>query len=112
MLYRKSDAKNFSIPGGTTGVLYPPSPNSDQSIARIQVDGVYPKKGHSINEICTETLYVLSGPLEIEYHNQWFKLNERDVFVILPFHKYRTKGKGEAFVFITPSWDPKQNHIV
>ena len=96
MLYHKSDAKSFTIPGGTEGVLYPPSLKGDQSVAVISMDGHYPKEGYSRNDVCTETLYLLEGAFEIEYDGAWHTLIPGDIFMILPDHKYRTKGMEDA----------------
>ncbi len=112
MFVAKDKAQKFSIPGGTNGLLYPPSPKGDQSMAVIEMDGVYPEKGHSLNDICTETIYQLEGQFRIEVNGQWHELKSGDLLMILPGNKYKVTGKGKACVLISPSWDSKQNHIV
>lgn len=115
MFYSQQDAQPFTIPGGaqgTKGFLYPPHPNAEQSVAYIEMDGVYPERGYSMNDICTETIYVLDGFMEIEYDGAWHRLQPHDMLMILPKHRYRSKGTGTAMVFITPSWDKTQNHII
>ena len=112
MVYSKKDAQLFTLPGGTTGVLYPPSPLKDQSVAVIEMDGQYPQAGYSINDTCTETLYMLEGSFRVEYDGMWHTLHPGDLLMLLPGKKYRTEGKGKACVFISPSWNSKQNHII
>lgn len=112
MFIKKSDAQEFSIPGGTKGLLYPPSPKGDQSIAYVEMDGFYPERGYSINDLCTETLYMIEGVFEIECGGVKQVIGAGDIFMILPGNKYRTVGKGKALDLITPSWDKQQNHIV
>lgn len=128
MLFHSSDAQTFTIPGGTSGLLYPPSPKGDQSVAVVELDGIYPEKGWSVNDICTETLYVLEGELKLIVQKEpdprvprlredgndkeeEYALVSGDLFMILPGNKYRLSGKGTSCVFITPSWDSSQNNI-
>ena len=129
MHFRVLDGHSFTIPGGTTGVLYPAHPKGEQSVAVVKLDGVYPEKGYSLNDVCTETLYVLEGeikmyslevkmgsgtdsPGETEPDPKEYTLEPGDLFMIVPGNKYRLTGKGRACVLITPAWDSKQNHIV
>ena len=112
MYYSEKNAQHFTIPGGTKGVLYTASPKDDQSIAVIQMDGKYPQFGYSLNDICTETLYMLEGSFRVEYDGAWYTLSPGDLLMLLPGKKYRTEGKGKACVFISPAWDSTQNHIV
>lgn len=112
MHFKEKDAQHFTIPGGTNGILYPPSPKGDQSFAVVVLDGRYPEKGYSINDICTETLYVFQGSLKLEANGVSYTLEVGDLFMILPETKYRLSGKGKAGVIISPSWDSNQNHII
>ncbi len=112
MHIQKPQAEKFSIPGGTEGVLYPPSPLGDQSVVQLEMDGKYPQKGYSINDVCTETVLLLEGRFEVEYGDDRFILNPGDMVMLLPKKKYRITGKGKAVVCIAPSWDSKQNHII
>lgn len=112
MFIKKSQAEAFTIPGGTEGVLYPPSPLGDQSVAQLELDGEYPAQGYSINDICTETVLLLEGMFKVEYSGDECTLNPGDMIILLPKKKYRITGKGKAIVSIAPSWDSKQNHII
>jgi len=112
MLIHQKDAQSFTIPGGTQGYLYPPSPQGNQSIAVVETDGRYPKKGYSINDVCTETLYMLEGEFTLTHNDDTIILKTGDVFMILPNNKYSISGKGKACVFISPSWESNQNHII
>lgn len=112
MIIHKENAQVFTIPGGTSGLLYPASPKGDQSLAVVETHGVYPEKGYSINDICTETLYMLEGEFQLHYNNDVFLLKPGDVFMVLPGNKYKIIGNGKACVLISPSWDSAQNHII
>ncbi|MCW1930540.1 MAG: cupin domain-containing protein [Candidatus Kerfeldbacteria bacterium] len=112
MYYKKSQAQQFTIPGGTDGVLYPAHPKGEQSIAYIEMEGEYPVGGYSFNDVCTETLYMQEGHFTVEYGGETFELDPGDVLMLLPGKKYRTWGKGKAVIVITPSWDKAQNHII
>ena len=112
MYITSSNAQSFTIPGGTTGVLYPPHPKGEQSVAVVELDGQYPEKGYSVNDVCTETLYVMEGELSIDTEKDIVRMTKGDLFMILPGMRYRLTGKGKVCVLITPSWDSAQNHIV
>lgn len=112
MFYSRKDAQEFTIPGGTRGYLYPTHPKGEQSIAYIEMDGVYPETGHSLNDRCTETIYLLEGSFDIEYKGEWHTLQPHDLLMIEPGNTYRTRGRGKAMVVITPGWDKSQNHII
>ena len=112
MLARKKDARKFKISGGTKGLIYPSSPKGDQTIAMVEMDRIYPEKGYSINDNCTETIFMLSGKFKMEVSGKKYTLKKGDMFTILPGNKYRIKGKGRAMDFISPLWDSTQNHII
>lgn len=112
MIIKKEQAEKFIIPGGTEGVLYPPSPRRDQSIAIVEMDGIYPEKGFSINDFCTETIFMLEGELEVEIEGKTYIIKPGDMAVIEPLNKYRVRGKGKSIDLITPAWDKAQNHII
>lgn len=112
MLVRKADAKPFTIPGGVEGLLYPSSPNGDQTIAAVFQDGVYPATGYSINDVATETIYCLEGSMMIEANGERYDLAPGDLFMVFPGTKYRIEGKGKSVDFITPAWERNKNRIV
>lgn len=112
MIVKKEQSSNFTIPGGTEGRIYPSSPKGDQTIAYVTTDGVYPEKGWSINDKCTETIFMIEGAFELEVNDEKFRLEKDDLFIILPGNKYRIKGKGTALDLITPAWDKDQNKII
>ena len=112
MFTKQSEALGFEIPGGTKGRLYPAHPNGEQSLAVVQMDGHYPEKGWSLNDVCTETIYLQEGTFTIEAGSETYTLNPGDQLMILPGTKYRISGSGTAAVLISPSWDSNQNHIV
>ncbi len=112
MINKKQEAEQFTIPGGVEGVLYPPGPGGQFSIAVVSQDGVYPAKGRSMNDVCTETMYVQEGRLTVEVDDATYELVAGDVLSITPGQKYRIRGKASTVDVITPAWDKKQNHIL
>ena len=111
-LYKKADGQDFKIDGGTSGVIYPPHPKGDHTIARLKMEGVYPVLGYSINERCSETIVMIKGKFKIRANDNVAEIGEGDVFVITPGTKYRVEGNGEALDVITPKWDKGQNKVV
>ena len=112
MFIKKSQSKDFSIPGGTNGKIYPSSPDGDFTLAHVSMDGFYPQKGFSINNTSKETLYILEGSFKVEVEGELFKLEKGDVIMIDPQKKYRIEGKGEALDIITPAWEKNINKII
>ncbi len=112
MLIKKEEAKDFQIPGKTDGILYPSSPKGDQTIAVVQMKGVYPQKGWSLNDVSTETIFLLEGRFTIETKEKKYELFPEDMFLVFPNTKYRIRGEGKAIVLITPSWETNKNKIV
>ena len=112
MFYKNSQAVKFSIPGGTNGLIFPSSPKGDQTMAVVEMDGVYPETGYSLNDFCTETIYLLEGSLLAEVGGQEYNLTPGDLLVILPGNRYRITGRGKSVDLITPAWDKAQNHIL
>ena len=112
MFIKKNQTEKFSIDGGTNGYLYPNHPKGEQTVAFVEMDGVYPLKGYSLNDVCTETIFVVEGSLEVEIEGQKEILKPGDMVMILPGNKYRVEGKGKSVDLITPAWDKKQNHIL
>lgn len=112
MFVKKEAAQEFSIPGGTRGRIYPSSPKGDQTIAMVEMDGVYPERGYSRNDFCTETIFMLEGFFELEADGKKYHLEAGDLFMVLPGMQYRISGKGRSIDFISPAWDKSQNHII
>jgi len=112
MLIKKLASKKFSIAGGTEGLLYPSSPDEDFTVAQVTMDGKYPQKGYSINDISKETLFMLDGCFEVGIEKEKFILKKGDMLIIFPNKKYCIKGKGTAIDIITPAWEKNKNKIV
>jgi mannose-6-phosphate isomerase-like protein (cupin superfamily) len=105
--------KRFKIPGGTEGILFPPDKNKAQQIAIVTMrKGVYPEKGYSINDVCTETMYLLNGKLAVTINNKKYMLKPGGLISVYPGQKYTVKGTGTSIDVITPAWDAKQNRIM
>lgn len=112
MYLNKNDAESFQIPGGTKGLLYPSHPKGEQTIAVVSMDGIYPESGYSINERCTETMYITKGEMVVTVDGTEHALGEGDVLMILPWQKYSCRGQADSVDIITPAWDGDQNHLV
>lgn len=112
MLYKLDQAERFTIPGEIRGLLYPSHPLGAQTIARIHLQGRYPEAGYSLNNYCTETLFMLSGILILTYGLETYSLSAGDLFYILPGKAYSLTGTADCLVFISPQWDSTQNRIV
>ena len=110
--FRREEAAAFTVPGGTTGVIYPSHPHGEHTIAHVSMKGAYPDSGYSINDRCTETLFMLSGSFAVRVDEKVYHLEKGDELIILPGSKYRIEGEGEALDLITPSWDKAQNKLV
>ncbi len=113
MFIRKKERKPFEIPRGTKGKLYPSSPKGDQTVAFVEMDGIYPEKGWSVNDISTETIFLQEGEFILETEKEGkHEMEPGDMFLVFPETKYRIEGKGRAVVIITPSWEKNTNRIV
>lgn len=103
-----SDAAKYEIPGGTCH-LYPDSPTGRLSCALVQQKGRYPEKGRKVNKTCTEALFIIRGTFTVTLGDTTQKVTANDVVYIVPGTPYSLEGEGDAFVFIEPKWDGKQN---
>jgi mannose-6-phosphate isomerase-like protein (cupin superfamily) len=112
MFIPHSSAKPFTIPGGVSGILYPPSPHGDLTLAMVTQDGVYPASGYSVNDVATETIVCLEGALTIEANGETYELGPGDCFMVFPGTRYRVTGKGKSLDVITPAWEKNKNQIV
>jgi mannose-6-phosphate isomerase-like protein (cupin superfamily) len=112
MLNHLRDAQPFAIPGGVRGVLYPAGPGNQFSLAVVEQDGVYPENGWSINDTCTETLYIIEGSLTVDVDAETYVIGVGDVLSVTPGQKYRIHGTAKTIDVITPAWDKNQNHII
>lgn len=106
-----ADAHKYPIPGGTC-YLYPDSPTGRLSCAFVQQKGRYPEKGRKVNATCTEALFILKGKFTVTLGDTTQEVTEKDVVYIVPGTPYSLEGEGDAFVFIEPKWDGKQNTAV
>ncbi len=112
MIITKEHAQPFTIPGGTEGVLYPSDSNGAFTLARVTTAGVYPQKGYSVNDVATETIFVLQGMLDIEVDGTVFHVTEGNFISVKPGQKYRIEGKAECIDVITPAWEKNHNRII
>ncbi|MDP3962554.1 MAG: cupin domain-containing protein [bacterium] len=112
LLVKKNSGQVFNIEGGTKGIIYPDNLSTDSTIVEVSMSGEYPVGGYSINERCTETLFMLEGEFRVRVGEEKYLLSPGDVLTIVPNCKYRIEGNGKVIDFITPRWDKKQNKII
>ncbi len=108
----RESAQQFNITGGTAGVLYPPGPHRSFSLAVVASQGRYPEQGFSVNDICTESIFVQAGTLDITVNGQQYTLLPGDMLSIEPGEQYSIEGSAQCLDIITPAWDSTQNHII
>jgi mannose-6-phosphate isomerase-like protein (cupin superfamily) len=112
MLIKKEQSQKFTIAGGTKGRIYPSSPENDFTVAEVKMEGVYPEKGYSINDVSKESLFLLEGNLKVEIEGEFSNLNPGDLIIVYPGKKYRIEGKGKVIDLITPAWEKNKNQII
>ena len=112
MLIKNKEAKKFTIPGGTEGLIYPSDLDGDFTVAKVSINGIYPQKDYSINDISKESLFVLKGEIEVLVEDKKFVLKKGDLIIIKPNKKYQIKGKAEVLDIITPAWEKNKNQII
>lgn len=110
-IFTKKDAKGYDVPGGRC-FLYPDSPTGRLSAALVEQTGRYPEKGYRINDICTESFFVVNGEFLITLNKKTTMVRPLDVIFVPPHTPYSIEGHGTVFVFIEPKWDPNQNKPV
>lgn len=90
-----------------------PLHNKKLEVALARINGRFPDSGKTVNKVCQEIYYVISGSGKIFIEGKEFKLNKGDAFLIKPKKKYHVSGKNLFLVCSTsPAWYPKQQKLI
>lgn len=77
--------------------------------ADIVINGRYPERGYSVNEISSFVIRVLGGTGVLATRNDSIRLTEGDVAFVGKGEVYYFEGQNLAlFMASTPAWSPKQ----
>ncbi len=87
--------------------------NKNLGIALAKINGRFPDSGRTVNKVCQEIYYVISGSGKIFIEDEEFELNEGDVFLIDSGKKYYVAGKNLVLLCPTsPEWYSEQQEII
>jgi len=90
-----------------------PLHNKNLGIALAKINGRFPVSGRTINKVCQEIYYVISGSGKVFIEDEVFELNEGDVLLIDSGKKYYVVGKNIVLLCSTsPEWYPEQQEII
>ena len=76
------------------------------------ISGRYPEKGLATNTVSTELVLVLSGNGVIGYRGKETQIEMGDCILLRPKEKYYWDGHLALFIVCTPTWRPKQHHVI
>ncbi len=76
------------------------------------ISGRYPEEGFATNAVSTELVLVLSGNGVIGHRGKETPIEMGDCILLKPKEKYYWDGHFALFIVCTPTWKPKQHHIV
>lgn len=80
--------------------------------AVISLSGRYPDKGWTVNEICKEMAYIISGSGKLVVEDKEYELSTGDLVLINPGEKFYWQGNMEIFMPCAPAWTPQQYKII
>jgi mannose-6-phosphate isomerase-like protein (cupin superfamily) len=87
--------------------------SKDLNIALITINGRYPEKGHLVNEVCKEIIYVINGSGDVGVDEEVHKLNPGDAIFIEQGERYYLLGDNvETLVPCSPAFYPEQHKEV
>jgi len=90
-----------------------PLHNKNLGIALAKINGRFPDSGRTLNKVCQEIYYVVSGAGKIFIEDEEFELKEGDVVLIDSGKKYHVIGQDLVLVCPTsPDWHPTQQEII
>ncbi len=112
MLIKKEQRKEKQIAKNTFVWEYPLH-NKNLGVALAKINGRFPDSGRTINKVCQEIYYVMSGLGKIFIEDEEFELNEGDVFLIDYGKKYYVAGENLVLLCSTsPDWYLEQQEII
>jgi mannose-6-phosphate isomerase-like protein (cupin superfamily) len=108
-IIKKADSTDFANSNTCYGVEYR-FKDKDLDIARITIDGRYPAKGHLINKVIKEIIYVLGGSGVVGVGDKEYILRPGDAVFIKPKERYYLRGKSmRLLVPCSPAFYPEQH---
>lgn len=86
-------------------------PEGDKDIwgAVVKINGRYPEKGTTVNLVCKELVYILSGKGKLEVNGKVTQVKKGDQMVIDKGEKFFWEGKLTMFMPCTPAWYSEQH---
>lgn len=110
-IIKKNQAQEFKG-SGTCVVFEYPMGYEDINGAVAKISGRYPDKGFTVNEVCRELGYVISGSGKIVINKSEFLLQIGDLVSIDPGEKFYWQGNMELFLPCTPAWSQEQHKFI
>jgi mannose-6-phosphate isomerase-like protein (cupin superfamily) len=112
MLIRKSERKEKQLARDSFVWEYPLH-NKNLGVATAKINGRFPESGRTVNKVCQEVYYVVSGSGKLFVENEEIDLGEGDIYQINSGKKYYVIGKNLVLVCPThPEWYPEQQEII
>jgi mannose-6-phosphate isomerase-like protein (cupin superfamily) len=105
---KKEDAVRFENSPVCIATEYKFSGEEDMNIASITLDGRYPEKGHALNTVSKELVYIKSGQGMLATITRRVHLSTGDVVLIQPNEQYYFEGTLELIISSSPTWHPEQ----
>jgi len=97
------------VKGETCEVLEYPLDDKDINCAVAEINGRYPEKGYSTNQVCKELVYVIKGNGTLYIKNgKSVNFNQKDVILIDKGECFYWEGICTLILPCTPSWYPEQ----
>lgn len=106
-----SQTNKFANSNTCYGVQYS-FDEKELNIAVITIDGRYPSKGHLVNEVINEVVYVLRGQGGVGVDDKFNKLKPGDAVYIKSGERYYLEGKMQVYVPCAPAFFPEQHKEV
>ncbi|MEA2004077.1 MAG: cupin domain-containing protein [archaeon] len=111
MLIKKGDRTEKQIAPGCTVWEYPLD-NKNLDFALTKINGRFPESGKTMNKVCQEIYYIISGAGTLYIDNEEIELNEGDVYLIEAEKKYHLIGENLVMALPTsPAWYPEQQEF-
>ena len=106
------DANVVDVTDACKAVEYPLD-DADINAVAIKINGRYPNKGRTVNKVCKELVYVLSGTGQVAVEGEVINLKKGSVVLIEPGERFYWEGNSlEMFMPCTPAWYPEQHKRV
>jgi mannose-6-phosphate isomerase-like protein (cupin superfamily) len=87
--------------------------NKELGFAYAKINGRFPDSGRTINKVCQEIYYVISGSGKIFLEGKEFNLEKGDVFLIDSGKRYYVIGTNIVLACPTvPEWYSQQQEFV